>query len=241
MKKSSIITIGFLTLCFLVSCENRNNSSHTEKKNAEFVDYKNLQILDSLVKTTSQSTDSLFLGFKMGMTKPDYKDHIKYLKKSGKNITYSTSQILSTFVGNIQLGEGYTFSTGISSGNIGQIKTGEGKYFLEPVYNNAGKLMKLNIVPIEKWETDYGSDSPNWLKTNIFQNSNELNNENLHKALIDLKIIDDNHFVRRKGNIIIYEGNLTVSYIDFKTLLIEMMIKIKENEIKLKEGKDIKF
>ena len=73
------------------------------------------------------------------------------------------------------------------------------------------------------------------------ENSNELNNKNLHKALVDLKIIDNNSFIRRKGNIIIYEGAWTVSYVDLKTLLIEMMIKIKEKEMKLKEGKDVKF
>ena len=241
MNKTSIITIVFLTICFLISCESKKNSSHPEKKVDEFVDYNNLQILDSMVKITSLSTDTLFLGFKIGMTKSDYKDHIKNLKKSGKTITYASSQILSTFVGNIQLGEGYTFETGISSGNEGQIKTGEGKYFLQPVYNNAGRLMQLNILPIEKWETDYGSERPNWLKTNILQNSSELNDENLQKALIDLKIIDGNHFVRRKGNVIIYEGNLTVTYIDLKTLFIEMMIKNKENEIKVREGKDVKF
>lgn len=241
MKKCLISPVVILLIMVLHSCDNPNSRLASEKRVDVFINYNNLEILDSLVNITAQSNDSIFLGFQIGMTKSEYKNQIKNLKNSGKNITYSNSQILTTFAGNMKLGEGYTFNTGISSTNNGQAYTGQGQYFLEPVYNKAGKLMQLNILPIEKWDTDFSIDKPDWLKANILENSDALDNENLYKALVDLKIIDGNDFVRRKGNVIIYEGTLTVSYIDLKTLFIEMMIKIKEKEIKLKEGVDVIF
>lgn len=227
-------------LVIFLSCENSKKPSE-QKKEEVILDYTNLTVLDSLVKTTKQANESLFLDFKIGMSKSEFKKQITELKKSGKKITYSASNTFTSFVGDIKLGEGYTFTTNIASGDYGKAITGVGKYFLETIYNSNQKLMQLNILPIEKWDSELGVVKPNWLKENIIKSSSELNDDNLHKALIDLKFLENSHFIRRKGQTIIYEGNFTITYIDFRTLLVEMMIKIKENELKRKESKGIKF
>lgn len=229
----TIITIGIFT-----TCENSQTKQNAKKQT---IDYSNKTILDSLIKTTPHSTDTLFLGFTIGMNKSEYKNHIDILRKEGKTIDFSNSNRVSTFAGNFDLGPGYTFITSISTDKSGKTITGEGKYFLEPVYNKNGDLMKLNIVPIEIWNGDYGIDKPKWLENKIFENSEPVRDISLKQALIDNEFIDNSDFVRQKGNLIIYETTLTINYIDLKTLLLEFLIKETEKEIIKEENDDIKF
>jgi hypothetical protein len=241
MKTTSTTIVLLLTISIFFSCGNNNTNTNIEKKTEESLDYTKIQVLDSLIKHIPSSNDSIFLGFVMGMTKSKYKEHINNQKKAGKKITYSSSHTLTTTVGEIQLGEGYTFETGISTKINGQLKTGEGKYLLEPHYNAKGELNQLSILPSEEWDNDLGSNNLNWLNTNIQENSSPLNDESLEKALSDLKVIKGRDLIRRKGNVIIYEGRWSVTYIDFKTLLNKMVVLVLEREAKQKESKDVKF
>jgi hypothetical protein len=179
MKKHLFIaTLGIFTI--LLSCEN-NNKRKTEFKKS--LDYSNQSVLDSVMKATPHSKEKMFLGFTIGMTKNDYKNHITDLKKEGKTFSHSNSNRISNVAGTFDLGSGYTFKTNITS-DVGDKKlTGDGQYFLEPVYNQEEKLMKLNIVPIEKWNGDYGYDKPKWLEKNVIENSKPLDNDDIEKAL----------------------------------------------------------
>lgn len=228
-----VITIGILT-----SCENSRNRKKVKDKT---IDYSNKTVLDSLIKVTPHSTDTLFLGFTIGMNKTEFKNHIHKLRKEGKTFKYSKSNRLSIFAGNVDLGSGYTFITNISTETSGKTLTGEGKYFLEPVYNKGGGLMKLNIVSIEKWNGDYGLNNPKWLENKIEENTDRLKDKSLRQALIDNEFIDKYDFVRQKGNLIIYETTLTINYIDLKTLLLKFLLKETEKEIIKEENEDIKF
>ena len=228
-----IITIGIFN-----SCENsRNKKTSTTQK----IDYSNKTVLDSLIKATPHSIDTLFLGFTIGMTKSDYKNHIKKLRDEGRTISYSKSNRISNMAGTFELGAGYTFKTSISAENSDKTLTGTGDYFLEPVYNKNGNLMQLSILPIEKWNGDYVFDKPNWLETRVKENSERFNNENLKQALIDNEFIDKYDFIRQKRNLVIYETTLTINYIDLKTLLLELLIKETEKEIIKEDNEDIKF
>ncbi|AEH01882.1 hypothetical protein [Lacinutrix sp. 5H-3-7-4] len=228
-----IITIGILT-----SCENSRRKHNTGKQTIE---YSNKTVLDSLIKTTPHSTDTLFLGFTIGMTKADYKKHVHKLRNEGKTVSYSSSNRISNMAGTFELGAGYTFKTSISTEKDGKTLTGNGQYFLEPVYNRNGNLMQLNILPIEKWDGDYGFSKPNWLETKVKENSERLQDQDLKQALIDNEFIDKYDFVRQKDNLVIYETTLTVNYIDLKTLLLELLIKETEKEIIKEDNEDIKF
>jgi hypothetical protein len=237
MKIKILFTL-IATIVIFASCGNSMNKKVLKKQS---IDYSDKTILDSLIKTTPHSQDTMFLGFTIGLTKTDFKNQIEKLRNEGKTVTYSKSNSISTETGLFDLGSGYTFKTSISTEKSGKTFTGEGTYFLEPVYNKNGRLMKLNIVPIEKWYEDYSFEKPNWLETKVKENSEKIKNENLKQALIDNKFIGKYGFVRQKGNLVIYKTTLTINYIDLKTLLLELLIKETEKEIIKEETENIKF
>jgi hypothetical protein len=230
----SIIT----TLILLTGCV---NSDTTETAKIQQINYTDKFVIDSLIKATPDSKDTMFLGFTAGMKLSDYKKHIQILRNEGNTITYNNSNVISTIDGAVDVGAGYTFTTNISAEKSGKTITGKGDYFLEPHFNKKGNLISLYILPIEKWDREYAFDNPNWLKNKILDNSIELSDKNLWHALIDNSIVDGQAFVRQKGSLIIYESTLTVNYIDLKSLLTELLIKETEKEIIKEKSKDIKF
>lgn len=237
MKNNILLFALIITIPIISSC----NSSNKESLKQVSIDYTNKAGLDSLIKATPHSNDTIFLGFTIGMTKSDYKNHIQKLKNEGKTVSFSDSNKFSTIAGAIELGVGYTFETSISVEKSGKTTIGHGKYFLEPVYNKNGNLMQLNILPVEKWDGVYGLDKPDWLETKVKKNSSELSDENLKRALMANNIIEDYNFIRQKGNLIIYRTSLTLNYIDLKTLLIKLSNKEGEKRIIKEENKKIKF
>lgn len=237
MKRPFLI-VTIILFTFLTACENRNNQNSKLK---QIIDYSDKSVLDSLINATPRSKDSMFLGFAIGMTKTEYKNHIERLRKENREISYSKDNRITTIAGTYNLGAGYTFKTNITSDDDGKNLTGDGSYFFEPIYNTEGYVMKLNILPIEKWNGDYGGSKPKWLEKNIIENSESLSNEDLKKALIDNEIINQYGFIRKKNNLVIYKTSLTINYIDLKTLLQELLIKVTEKDIIEKDNKDIKF
>lgn len=237
MRKILLFRIA-ISVSILISCE---DSKKEDTLITSKIDYSDKSVLDSLIRITPHSEDTLFLGFTIGMNKTDYKNHIQKLRSEGKTIDFSNSNKISTIAGTFDIGPSYTFKTSIATEYSDKTLTGEGKYLLEPVYNKKGSLMKLNILPIEGWNGDYGYHKPNWLENKITANSEPLSNENLKSALIENDFIDKNNFVRQKGNLIIYETSMTINYIDLKTLLLELLIAEMEKEIIEEENEDIKF
>ena len=222
-------------LVALISCNNKSSKKY-------FVNFNNTQELDSLIKITPESKDTLFLGFTFGMSKQDYQNHIKKLRKEGKSLTYSKFNKMSLLGSSIKLGKGYTFTTNI----VGQVSDkeykGVGKYFLSPKYNNKGKLLELIIFKQEKWDDNsYGFKSPTWLEANIMKNSKYLNNTPLRKAMMDNQFCNSAHFIREKGNLIIYESNFRVHYVSRKKLYYDLLIKAAEKEVVKEETKNVKF
>lgn len=109
-------------------------SCDSSKKHEEIaLDYSSKHILDSLIKSTPISNDTLFLGFRMGMNNIEFQNQIQKLIDEGKTLSYSKSNKVSTVAGNFDFGEGYTFITNISSEISDKTITGNGKYYLEPV------------------------------------------------------------------------------------------------------------
>lgn len=220
MKKYFLlITLAMLTV--LTSCEN-NKKGKTQLKKG--IDYADKTVLDSIINATPHSKEEMFLGFTIGMTKEDYKEHITGLVEAGKTISHAKSNRISTVAGNFDLGAAYSFKTDISS-NYGDTKlTGKGQYLLEPIYNQEDKLMKLNILAIEEWNGDYGQNKPKWLANNIMENSRSFDNEDLKKILIDNQLINGDN-IRQQNDLIIYENVLLIQYTDLKTLLTELRDK----------------
>lgn len=225
-------------ILFLISCD---NGRFSEIKNAPIIDFTNSSVLDSLIRKTSFSNDTIFLGFRIGMSKKDYQTQIKTLIEDGLIISYSNSNVFSTIVGQFDVGPGYTFKTDISIEKAGKNFTGKGEYFLEPHFNNDDKLYQLNVLPLEIWVNKSDTESPNWLEKNVFNNSIAIKDANLKKTLIDYKVLDTDYFIRQKGNVIIYKTSVTVNYIDLKTLLINLNNVINKKELIQKSTNKIKF
>lgn len=238
--KSILLSSTIIILTFLNSCDNissTNNDKTTTRKDT--INYTNERSLVKLIDSTKPANDTIFLGFRIGMTKSQFKNHIKKLRNEGKSITYSSSNVFSNPFGSFDLGPGYTFKTSISINASGKTITGTGNYFLETGFNKLGKLTQLNILAIEDW--DSGINNPQWLESKVIENSDKLNDDKLRQALIDNDILDEYDFIRRKGNVVIYENSLTINYIDYRSLLLELLIKLKEKEIIREKNKDIKF
>lgn len=225
-------------MVIIISCVNTKNRNGI--KNPE-IDYSNKTVLDSIIEVTPYSKDTIFLGFKIGMSKKDFRNHIHKLRNDGKRFDYSDSNLLSTFGQTINLGSGYTFINNISAEKSGKTITGKGKYFLHPIYSVGGGLTKLTIIPTEEWNGNFYFDKPKWLENKIIDNTDRIKDESLRQALIDMEFTDNYHFVRQKGNIIIYETKYTINYIDLKTLLLEFLSKEIKKDIIKEENKDIKF
>jgi hypothetical protein len=229
-------------LSFL-GCQNSNEKKIKKIEIAShFIDYNNITVIDSLIKATPYSNDTMFLGFVSGTTNSEYNAHIRKLKKEGYQITYSQSNEFTSFAGSFDLGEGWTFETNIFSENeSGDTITGNGKYFLEPKFNKKGNLIQLNILPIEKWDNGLLINNPNWLYSKIKENSSEILDSDFLKALKDNQIIDDGDFVRKKGRLIIYKSSLTITYVDLKFLLEKLASKIRESKSAIEENKKVQF
>lgn len=229
------ITTGIIVFgLILMSCNQKGAENPA-------VNYSDKTVLDSIIKATPHSQDTLFLGFTIGMDKSEYKNHIKKLRSEGKNIEFSKSKNLSNIAGTFNIGPGYTFKTKISTTRGKKTFTGEGSYFLEPVYNKGGALIMLNVVPVEKWNGDYGYNTPKWLEDKIKENSEPVKDEALKKVLIDNDFVGEHDLLRQKENVIINKNTLYFNYIDLKTLLTQVWEKEIEKEIIEVTNEDVKF
>lgn len=229
MKKESF-TIILIFSIFIFSCKKTNTTYE------KLVDYSDKKILDSIIKKTPSSIDTLFLGFRMGMTKIDYNEHLNKLRKEGKNISSKSSIIVSFLSSKFELGPGNTFSTEISNNN----STGTGKYFIVPYYDNNNKLIQLNVRIVEEYISGT-YDKPEWFKNKILENSKKTSSANLRNALINHEIINQQNFTRQKNNVIIYETHFSINYVDLKTLLSTLLFKETERELIKEKSDNIKF
>ncbi|MFT6203769.1 MAG: hypothetical protein ACI9V1_000858 [Spirosomataceae bacterium] len=236
-RNSLILFLLFATL--FSSCKYTRDNWYEESQRT--LDYENKAVLDSLIKATPISKDTLFLGFTIGMSESDYENHIQKIRNEGKLISFADSNSFTTTYGRTDFGSGYTFTTNISTEVLDKTVTGEGQYFLKPVYNQNGELMKLTIFPVEKWNKKYAYETPNWLETNVEDNSVDFGNEALEKALIDNKFLGKFDYIRKKGNLIIYRDTSTVNYMELKTVLIDLVDKKAERDRIRKQNKDIEF
>ncbi len=230
-----------MSIIVLSACDTATTKGTSNTDTPEIIDYTDKDVLDSLIQILPQSNDTIFLGFKMGMTKSEYKSHVEKLKVEGKTITYSKSNRISTAYGSFDIGEGYTFETPISSKIDDRTLTGEGKYILDPVYSKSNNLIKLVVLPFEDWDNWTGVYKPKWLENRVINSSEKMDDENLIQVLINNGVIDDTDFIRRKNNTVIYSGLLTISYVDYKYLLTELLVKETEKDIIKEKNEEIAF
>lgn len=229
-------TITKMLIIFTVLNSSLFISCNDDKGNT--IDYSDIKILDSLIRVTSISKDTLFLGFRMNMNKNEYDEHISKLVDK-KTLTYSKSNEIHFFNQKIDLGAGYSYNTKISLDNYdGKTIAGYGKYVLSPIFNEDENLIQFDIIiKSEIWDEYNGGDG--WLETNIKKNYPSMGDNNLKKAFIDNDIIDRTDFILQKDNLVIYETESSIRYTNLKRMFLLLFMEVAEKDIIKEETKDV--
>ncbi|MDO5858947.1 hypothetical protein Q2490_16850 [Myroides odoratimimus] len=222
-----------LSAILLFSCQEKKEDIKP------IIDYSNSTVVDSIMKGTPYSTDTIFLGLRLGMTKAEYKNHLESLKKEDNKLTFSSSNKISTMAGTFDLGAGYVYTTSISNEKDGKKLIGTGKYILEPIYGNENTLVQLNIVPRERWDND--SSSPHWLLDRIKKEYSTSLDPLLMEQLNNYEILNSYRFSGKKNNTIVYENLLTISYASEKILLDTLLLNQIKQQVVEESKEDIKI
>jgi hypothetical protein len=250
------IVLTLLTL--FCSCENSSSKTSISKKTqnhplVKFVNSGNSVNIDSLasyINKIPNSSDTIFLGFRYGMNKNEFRNHVHQLRKEGLKLPYKKNMVLTNYATNIktELGSGYTFVSSISCDDYsGEVYTGNGEYLLRPKYSG-GKLVQLNVRSQEEFGGWSGFSNPcNWLSEKILE-GNYISVPNLFEEYVESYIgkkysLSGKLSIKEKGNgFLIRDGYLYDEiWISkkqlFKYIIIEMALKeasIKESNKKIK-------
>ena len=238
MRKVLFYVIGFFAFTLSISC---NDKSPKEEQKSSQLDYSNSSVLDSLMNVQPIPEDTLFLGFRIGITKESFSKHVQELKKQNRKIEFHNSANLTTAIGRIKLGDGYVFTTSISTEESGKTITGVGQYFLSPEYSKNGNLIGLKIYPTEDWDGISSANNQTWLRENIRQNSTYVSDRKLLDILQLKEIISSADFVRQKGNLLIYSEDFAISYRPMQTIFLKIKQKDTKDSLIQQSNKGIKF
>jgi hypothetical protein len=204
-----------LFIIFLSSCNQTNTNKIEPLKN--FIESSNSKNLDSLSKYVSnipQTNDTILLGFRIGMTKTDFKNHVSKLRTEGLILQYQKNVIFRGVFGNQSIGTGYTFISDISCKKFDETYTGNGKYYLRPYYSkNDGKLFKLSVKIFEEWDNNpYTFKNPcDWLKSKLNNDYKSVPiafKDYSEKYIKGFSISDRLEFVKQKDNVFVYGDGL---------------------------------
>ena len=248
----------FLTFC--VSCNNPQN-----KKLERIYYQKNYNSIDSLMSVMNKiplAKDTIFLGFRLGMTKNEYRNHIKKLQSEGKKIKYKKNLIVSSALKkfridgeysdhlsytDINLGDRYVYYTPIAMEYLDEEITGNAKCVLIPSYNEEDEMLALNILSTESWDKTFLSNHK-WLKGNIakkYPNSifkrNDLNTVIGNVCSEILQGVIKNAYPASKTMMIVEPVTGTIEYRATKSLIADAIVELKIKELKKEEAKKTTF
>ncbi|MDG1342328.1 MAG: hypothetical protein P8P72_04825 [Flavobacteriaceae bacterium] len=245
MKHSFIGITLVLGILLSISCE----SNPRPKRKNVYQSHKNIDSLVSYMNRIPESKDTVFAGFRLGMTKKEFRDHIKKLRSQGKKVTYekdlgARSIILNT---RIDLGDRYVYYTPIFLENYGDEYTGNAKCVLLPNYSKNGKMASLKIVSFEEWE----GRSPltkKWMQSNLRAKYNANTNPSFKHRIIgkvceDILDKDLSELYYTSETLMItnpaYVGN--VEYWSTKAFVAKAIIELKKQELKKEESDKTTF
>lgn len=207
--------------------------------------YSDLNYLNNIISQTKHSTDTIFLGFRMGMTKTEFINHIKKLINKGKYINYLTTKVFTIHNKTNPNCSDNTFYSIESDfymyeripsllGDSSQCQEyrEEGIFYFKPVFNKESFLVGFKINYNNDYDVTHISKSYNWLLCEISQNSSLSNDHALFKQaeLYSIISMNSDSFMRENNNVLVYENSIFIEYIDKKTLLNEIRKKLIENQ-----------
>jgi hypothetical protein len=247
IKVINTIVFSISLICFF-SCDKPKKRPINNPEELKTVD-----TLGYYLKNTEAAKDTIFLGFRLGMSKKEYRNHIKYLRNNGKKITYEKGlgvkyAMLNTTV---DLGNRYVYYTPISmkeySSDTEEI-TGNARCILIPSYSKQSKLISLKIVSFEDWDDPYyGNDK--WINISVRKKYRKDNYKRkavdfaLSKVFEDILKDDVEYSFPASETMFIVEAPYVfdIEYASKQMLISEAMLEIKTKEIKKEKSKETQF
>lgn len=233
----------FLGLILLVSCmdSKKQDIVSQAEEYPTYANYSSVKFLQDTISKLTLSNEEIFLSFRIGMSKVEFKKHVSDLKKQGVKIHYSSSNEVMTIAGTFNIGMGYRFETDLSYNLKGEAYNGSATYLLIPEFNEQSLLIKLTILCDEDYTNCYTCEKDTWIKSQIINNSNSFNDKNLIQKMLKLDLVNNNSLIRMKNNVVIYSSSNYIYYIDKKTFFEEILKKIQKTDKTNSENKNIKF
>jgi hypothetical protein len=236
------ISLLALTLLLNISCDTK---PRTRIENYYQKDYKNIDSLMSFYKKIPEAKDTVFLGFRLGMTKKEYRNHIKSLRSDGKTIKYERDLgVTSVLVKlRIELGDRYVYYSPITMDDM----TGAARCILMPGYGQNGKMLSLKIISFEDWDKSYFG-LKKWLDYNVrkkypnwYDDTKNLNSviSSVCEDILEGEITDA---YPGSNTMMILDPKLgDVEYQSTRLLITNAIVKLKEIELLKEEAKKTTF
>ena len=244
-KIFTLILIAFL----IFSCTPNQRNKKSSHPLINFVNSDASKVIDSLVPyivEIPKSNDTIFLGFRFGMTKKEFRNHIYKLRKDGFTLDYEKDLRFTNPVVNytFNIGSGYTFITDISCEKYStdEVFTGTGKYYLRPSYGGTnGKLYKLSVMTKESWNNTY-FEPCKWLERKLYDEYKTV--PSVFREYSGDLVGNDFGFFKEKGNTFVYDGGMIFDVVwqTKKSFFGELLVKKKVKEMEISNSKkDIKI
>ena len=205
-----VLLIIILFTAFVIILKNKQDNSEIQNNRIKEPTYSKDEI-----NKLEFSTDTIFLGFTMGMSREDYKGHIAKLRKEGTSVRYETFTEKRRLENNKRLSMNYKYR----SCYVAEIKIETnvtGNYALFPHYKE-NQLRKLVIAKT--------SEDKSFLIDNLRKKYKK------DEALEDF--LDAGYLtLRRNGNVVYYNDFIGAHFLeDLKTIITNHLITEGVDEI----------
>jgi len=236
MKKILLL----VTLSVIFSCQNNTNNN----AKSPYVNLSNLDTLSAYISKIPPATDTIFMGFRLGMNKEEFKSHIKYLRKNNITVKYKRGinrdriKKMGGLLSRYSQNGSYQIINGVSAKDIlekDKVVTGYGKFTLFPIYDKNEGMIALIVIDVYDWDDNRNRDG--WL----FRQSKEK-----YEAIPqDLKLYFENYGLDgndyRYLNNVYIKKDVAVYYISKKEVFRKILQQKYVNKLLEKQSDKITF
>lgn len=236
MKKILLL----VTLLVIFSCQNNTNNN----AKSPYINLSNLDTLSAYISKIPPATDTIFMGFRLGMNKEEFKSHIKYLRKNNITVNYKRGinrdriKKMGGLLSRYSQNGSYQIINGVSAKDIlekDKVVSGYGKFTLFPIYDKNEGMIALIVIDVYDWEDNRNRDG--WL----FRQSKEK-----YEAIPqDLKLYFENYGLDRSDyrylNNVYIKKDFAVYYISKKEVFKKILQQKYVNKLLEKQSDKITF
>lgn len=198
--------------------------------------YSDLNYLNKIISQTKHSTDTILLGFRMGMTKKEFIEHGLKLKEEGLDINFLKKKVFKkASKGTISMTwvseNVYIYKKSIEQNFKDVIYIGKGVYYIIPFFNKKYNIIEYEISYMETYDSSH-IKGLNWFANEVFKNSYKSNDLELLEQInvSEINYLNSIEYIRIKNNLIIEFNTDDITFYDKKTLLIKIRDKLIENQ-----------